>query len=108
MRELARELGTRIEAQSALGAFLARDEALTLAQARMADERLAAGQGDPCREQGGIGAPALVLPRLEQSAGAVEPLPGRVQSTFQDLELDKIAQADRGLFQHLTLLGRAP
>ena len=45
--ELAQALGRRIEAHTALGAFLARDEALTLGQARAADERLAAGDGAP-------------------------------------------------------------
>jgi aspartyl-tRNA(Asn)/glutamyl-tRNA(Gln) amidotransferase subunit A len=46
-QELAQAFGQRIEAHAALGAFLARDEALTLAQARAADERLAAGDAAP-------------------------------------------------------------
>ena len=41
--ELAQALGRRIDEHGPLGAFLARDEALTLAQARAADTRLAAG-----------------------------------------------------------------
>jgi Asp-tRNA(Asn)/Glu-tRNA(Gln) amidotransferase A subunit family amidase len=45
--ELAQALGRRIDAHAGLGAFLARDEALTLAQARAADARLAAGDGAP-------------------------------------------------------------
>ena len=46
-QELAQAFGRRIEAHGALGAFLARDEALTLEQARAADERLAAGDAAP-------------------------------------------------------------
>jgi len=45
--ELARALSARIDAHADLGAFLARDEALTLAQARAADDRLAAGDPAP-------------------------------------------------------------
>ncbi len=45
--ELAQALGRRIDAHAGLGAFLARDETLTLAQARAADARLAAGDGAP-------------------------------------------------------------
>ncbi|WP_326534637.1 Asp-tRNA(Asn)/Glu-tRNA(Gln) amidotransferase subunit GatA [Pseudorhodoferax sp.] len=45
--ELATALGRRIDAHAGLGAFLARDEALTLAQARAADARLAAGDAAP-------------------------------------------------------------
>ena len=45
--ELAQTLGRRIEAHTGLGAFLARDEALTLDQARAADKRLAAGEAAP-------------------------------------------------------------
>ena len=45
--ELAQAFGRRIDAHAALGAFLARDEALTLAQARAADQRLAAGDPAP-------------------------------------------------------------
>ena len=45
--ELAQDFGQRISAHAELGAFLARDEALTLAQARAADERLAAGDTAP-------------------------------------------------------------
>ncbi|MFT3818356.1 MAG: Asp-tRNA(Asn)/Glu-tRNA(Gln) amidotransferase subunit GatA [Rubrivivax sp.] len=45
--ELAQAYGRRIDAHAALGAFLARDEALTLAQARAADARLAAGDAAP-------------------------------------------------------------
>ncbi len=41
--ELVQALSARIDAHAGLGAFLARDEALTLAQARSADERLARG-----------------------------------------------------------------
>ncbi len=46
-QELAQAFGRRIDEHAALGAFLARDEALTLAQARVADERLAAGDAAP-------------------------------------------------------------
>jgi aspartyl-tRNA(Asn)/glutamyl-tRNA(Gln) amidotransferase subunit A len=45
--ELAQALMRRIDAQAGLGAFLARDEALTLAQARAADDRLAVGDPAP-------------------------------------------------------------
>ncbi len=45
--ELAQALGRRIDSQAALGAFLARDEALTLAQAQAADARLARGERAP-------------------------------------------------------------
>ena len=45
--ELSQALSRRIDEHAGLGAFLARDEALTLAQARAADERLAAGDPAP-------------------------------------------------------------
>ncbi len=45
--EAAQHYLTRIKAHSALGAFLALDEDATLAQARAADARLAAGQATP-------------------------------------------------------------
>jgi aspartyl-tRNA(Asn)/glutamyl-tRNA(Gln) amidotransferase subunit A len=45
--EAAQHYLTRIKAHSALGAFLALDEEATLAQARAADARLAAGQATP-------------------------------------------------------------
>lgn len=45
--ELAQHHLARIQAHQQLGAFLAVDEALTLAQARASDERLAQGQGGP-------------------------------------------------------------
>ncbi len=45
--ELAQDLSRRIDAHAALGAFLARDEAQSLAQARRADEALARGDGGP-------------------------------------------------------------
>jgi aspartyl-tRNA(Asn)/glutamyl-tRNA(Gln) amidotransferase subunit A len=45
--ELARELGARIDRHADPAVFLARDEALTLAQARAADERLARGERTP-------------------------------------------------------------
>jgi aspartyl-tRNA(Asn)/glutamyl-tRNA(Gln) amidotransferase subunit A len=45
--ELAQALAERITAHDTLGAFLARDEALTLAQARNADQRLARGDAAP-------------------------------------------------------------
>jgi aspartyl-tRNA(Asn)/glutamyl-tRNA(Gln) amidotransferase subunit A len=45
--EAAQHYLTRIQAYSALGTFLAVDEATTLAQARAADVRLAAGQATP-------------------------------------------------------------
>ncbi|MBK9359937.1 MAG: Asp-tRNA(Asn)/Glu-tRNA(Gln) amidotransferase subunit GatA [Rubrivivax sp.] len=45
--ELVQALSARIDAHAGLGAFLARDEALTLAQARSADERLARGDTAP-------------------------------------------------------------
>ena len=41
--ELARHLLARSQAHAGLGAFLAQDEAVTLAQARAADARLASG-----------------------------------------------------------------
>ena len=45
--ELARHFGQRIAAHADLGAFVALDEALTLAQARRADQRLAEGDTAP-------------------------------------------------------------
>jgi aspartyl-tRNA(Asn)/glutamyl-tRNA(Gln) amidotransferase subunit A len=45
--ELAQTFGQRIERHADLGAFLARDPELTLAQARAADQRLAAGDAAP-------------------------------------------------------------
>ncbi|MFM9880130.1 MAG: Asp-tRNA(Asn)/Glu-tRNA(Gln) amidotransferase subunit GatA [Burkholderiaceae bacterium] len=45
--ELAQHFLTRIRAGSSLGAFLALDEAVSLAQARAADERLAHGDNAP-------------------------------------------------------------
>jgi aspartyl-tRNA(Asn)/glutamyl-tRNA(Gln) amidotransferase subunit A len=45
--ELAQALHKRIASHPELGAFLARDESFTLAQARAADERLAAGDAAP-------------------------------------------------------------
>ncbi len=45
--ELAQVLGRRIDSHPQLGTFLARDAEFTLAQARAADERLAAGDAAP-------------------------------------------------------------
>lgn len=45
--ELARHFLQRMQTHAGLGAFLAQDEAVTLAQAQAADERLAAGDHSP-------------------------------------------------------------
>ena len=45
--EVAQHFLTRIQSQDALGAFLATNDAQSLAQARAADARLAAGERSP-------------------------------------------------------------
>jgi aspartyl-tRNA(Asn)/glutamyl-tRNA(Gln) amidotransferase subunit A len=89
--ELAQALSRRITAHTALGAFLARDEALTLAQARAADERLAAGDGAPL-----LGVPIahkdiFVTRGLPSTAGS-KMLQGYA-SPFDATVVDRLAQA---------------
>ncbi|MBL8333548.1 MAG: Asp-tRNA(Asn)/Glu-tRNA(Gln) amidotransferase subunit GatA [Rubrivivax sp.] len=89
--ELATELGRRIDAQAGLGAFLARDEALTLAQARAADERLAAGDAAPL-----LGVPIahkdIFVTRGWPSTAGSKMLQG-YQSPFDATVVERLAQA---------------
>jgi aspartyl-tRNA(Asn)/glutamyl-tRNA(Gln) amidotransferase subunit A len=89
--ELAQDLGRRIDGHSALGTFLARDEALTLAQARAADTRLAAGDTAPL-----LGVPIahkdiFVTRGLATTAGS-KMLQGYA-SPFDATVVDRLAQA---------------
>jgi aspartyl-tRNA(Asn)/glutamyl-tRNA(Gln) amidotransferase subunit A len=89
--ELAQALGRRIDAHAGLGAFLARDETLTLAQARAADARLAAGDGAPL-----LGVPIahkdiFVTRGLASTAGS-KMLQGYA-SPFDATVVDRLAQA---------------
>jgi aspartyl-tRNA(Asn)/glutamyl-tRNA(Gln) amidotransferase subunit A len=89
--ELAQELGRRIGERPALGAFLARDEGLTLAQARVADTRLA--QGDA--------APLLGVPIAHKDIFVTRGLPSTAgskmlqdyASPFDATVVDRLAQA---------------
>jgi aspartyl-tRNA(Asn)/glutamyl-tRNA(Gln) amidotransferase subunit A len=89
--ELAQALSGRIDAHADLGLFLARDEALTLAQARAADERLARGDAAPL-----LGVPIahkdiFVTRGLASTAGS-KMLQG-YQSPFDATVVDRLAQA---------------
>jgi aspartyl-tRNA(Asn)/glutamyl-tRNA(Gln) amidotransferase subunit A len=89
--ELAQALNRRIDAHGALGAFLARDEAFTLAQARAADQRLARGDAAPL-----LGVPIahkdiFVTRGLASTAGS-KMLQGYA-SPFDATVVDRLAQA---------------
>jgi aspartyl-tRNA(Asn)/glutamyl-tRNA(Gln) amidotransferase subunit A len=89
--ELAQALNRRIDAHGALGAFLARDEAFTLAQARAADQRLAQGDHAPL-----LGVPIahkdiFVTRGLASTAGS-KMLQGYA-SPFDATVVDRLAQA---------------
>jgi len=89
--ELAQALSGRIDAHADLGLFLARDEALTLAQARAADERLARGDAAPL-----LGVPIahkdiFVTRGLASTAGS-KMLQG-YQSPFDATVVQRLAEA---------------
>ena len=89
--ELAQALSARIDAHADLGAFLARDASLTLAQARAADERLARGDNAPL-----LGVPIahkdIIVTRGWPSTAGSKMLQG-YQSPFDATVVERLAQA---------------
>ncbi|MFY7850822.1 MAG: amidase family protein, partial [Brevundimonas sp.] len=89
--EAAQHFLTRIEAQSDLGAFLATDPEATLAQARAADARLAAGDTAPL-----LGVPIahkdIFVTRDFPTTAGSKMLAG-YRSPFDATVVDRLAQA---------------